>query len=63
VRDDYDRIFTPNVTRAILGQRFDQLFGRDQGLMIGDGQVWFDHVCANTQCSPPGPVRITAVNP
>ena len=63
VRADYDRIFTPNVTQAILGQRSDRLFGRDQGLMVGDGQVWFDHVCTNPQCSPPGPVRITAVNP
>jgi hypothetical protein len=63
VRGDYDRIFTPNVTRAILGQRFDRMFGRDQGLMIGDGQVWFDHVCINARCSPPGPVRITAMNP
>jgi hypothetical protein len=62
VRADYDRIFTPKVTQAILGQRFDRLFGRDQGLMIGDGQVWFDHICANTQCSPPGPVRIKAIN-
>jgi hypothetical protein len=63
VRDDYDRIFTPKVTQAILGQRFDRLFGRDQGLMIGDGEIWFDHVCTNTQCSPPGPVRIMTVNP
>lgn len=63
VRADYDRIFTPDVTQAILGQRFDQLFGRDQGLMIGSGQIWFDHICTNPQCSPPGPVRITAVNP
>ena len=63
VRADYDRIFTPRVAQAILGQRFDRLFGRDQGLMIGDGQIWFDHVCANSACSPPGPVRIKAVNP
>ena len=57
VRGDYDRIFTARVTRAILNQRLDRLFGRDQGLMIGDGQVWFDHV------SPSGPVRIRAINP
>jgi hypothetical protein len=62
VRADYDRIFTPKVTQAILAQRFDRLFGRDQGLMIGDGEVWFDHICTNTRCSPPGPVRIKAVN-
>lgn len=63
VRADYDRIFTPAVTQAILTQRADRLFGRDQGLMIGTGQVWFDHVCTNSACYPPGPVRITAVNP
>ena len=62
VRRDYDRIFTPPVTRAILNQRFDRLFGRDLGMAIGDGQVWFDYTCPNAQCTPPGPVRITAIN-
>jgi hypothetical protein len=62
VRADYDRIFTPKVRKAILAQRFEQLFGRDQGVMIGDGEVWFHHVCSNTTCSPPGPVRIIAIN-
>jgi len=63
VRANYDQVFTPQVRQAILNQKFDRLFGRDQGLMIGDGQVWFDHTCPNAQCSPPGPVRITAINP
>jgi len=58
VRADYDKIFTRSVRQAILRQTFGRLFGRDQGVMIGNGQVWFDHVG-----SPPGPVRITAVNP
>ena len=62
VRAGYDQIFTPQVRQAILAQRHDRLFSRDQGLMIGNGQVWFDHICTNAQCSPPGPVRITAVN-
>jgi hypothetical protein len=62
VARDYDRIFTPEVRRAVLDQRFDRLFGRDQGVMIGDGEIWFDHSCTNAECSPPGPVRITAVN-
>ena len=60
---DYSRIFTPQVRRAILDQRFSQLFGRDQGVMIGNGEVWFDHSCPNAKCSPAGPVRIKAVNP
>jgi hypothetical protein len=63
VEEDFDRIFTPNVKRAIIGQRSDQLFVRDQGAMIGDGEVWFDQTCPNSECSPPGPVRIKAVNP
>jgi hypothetical protein len=57
VERDYDRIFTPAVRQAILNQRFESLFGRDQGVMIGNGQVWFDHVG-----SARGPVRITAIN-
>jgi hypothetical protein len=60
---DYDSIFTPRVRSAILSQRFENLFGRDQGVMIGDGAVWFDHMCRTPACSPPGPVRIKAINP
>ena len=63
VERDFDRIFTPQVTRAILNQKTGQLFVRDQGAMIGDGEVWFDHTCSNATCSPAGPIRIKAVNP
>ena len=63
VERDFERIFTPKVRRAILGQRADRLFVRDQGAMIGDGELWFDRTCPNATCSPPGPVRIMAVNP
>jgi len=61
---NYDLIFTPRVRQSILDQRFDRLFGRDQGVMIGAGEVWFDHVCTKgTACSPPGAVRILSINP
>lgn len=63
VERDFDRIFTPKVRRAILGQRADKLFVRDQGAMIGDGEVWFDATCPNRSCTPTGPVRIRAINP
>jgi hypothetical protein len=62
VRRDFDTIFTPRVRQAILAQRADRLFVRDVGAMIGDGEVWFDHVCSDSSCSRPGPVRITAIN-
>jgi hypothetical protein len=63
IQRDFDRIFTPKVRRAILAQRADQLFTRDQGTMIGDGEVWFDQTCPNSACTAVGPVRIIAVNP
>ena len=63
VQADFDRIFTPGVKKAILAQRFDRLFGRDQGVMIGSGKVWFDHLCLGGDCNRLGPVRIKAVNP
>ena len=62
VRQAYDDIFTPHVRQAILAQNPDHLFGRDLGWTLGNGEVWFDHVCLNDSCSRLGPVRITAVN-
>lgn len=63
IQRDFDRIFTPRVTRAILDQQADRLFINYQGAMIGDGQVWFDRTCPNASCSPAGPVRIRSINP
>ena len=56
VERDFDRIFTPQVRRAILNQSPDQIFSRDIGAMVGDGELWFDRTA-------PGQVRIIAVNP
>jgi hypothetical protein len=41
---DYPLIFTSRVRGAILEQSMDNLFTRDQGAMIGGGEVWFDYV-------------------
>ena len=60
---DFERIFTPRVRQAALGQRAERLFRNSQGAMVGDGQVWFDVTCSNPSCEPPGPVRIKAINP
>ena len=53
---DFDRIFNARVKRAILAQSAQQLFTRDIGAMVGDGELWFDR-------TSPGQVRIIAVNP
>jgi hypothetical protein len=63
VHHDFSRIFTARVKKAILRQRADRLFVRDQGAMVGSGEIWFARTCANPQCTPPGPVKITSVNP
>lgn len=63
VERDFDRVFTAKVRRAVLNQRSDKLFVRDQGAMVGDGELWFRETCSNSNCSPAGPVRIVAVNP
>jgi hypothetical protein len=56
VERDFGRIFTPAVRRAVLAQAPDQLFSRDIGAMVGDGELWLDH-------TSPGVVKIIAVNP
>ena len=63
VERDFDLIFTANVRRAIVAQKPDRLFVRDQGAMVGNGELWFDHVCVDDECSSRGPVRLKAVNP
>lgn len=63
VERDFDRIFTPKVKRAVLAQSPRQLFSRDIGAMVGDGELWFDHRCLTAACSSSDAVQIIAVNP
>lgn len=37
----YDAIMTPKITDAIAAQTYATLFANAQGVMIGDGEVWF----------------------
>ena len=63
VERDFGKIFTAKVRRAIVRQRADRLQVRGEGVMVGGGAIWFGRVCPGNTCSPPGPVRIKAVNP
>jgi hypothetical protein len=38
---NYDKIVTAAVRTAVKNQKFDALFCRDQGCMVGNGKVWF----------------------
>jgi hypothetical protein len=37
----YEQIFTPQVAKAVISQTPDCLFANSDGVMIGDGEVWF----------------------
>jgi hypothetical protein len=56
------QILTPKVLGAIQAQTYAGLFANAQGVMIGDGEVWFSSVCQDTRCRD-STVRITAFNP
>ncbi len=53
---DYDKIVTPKVKQAVAGQTYATLFANWQGVMIGDGEVWFSGVGKDNA------VKITAIN-
>lgn len=53
---DYDKIMTSKVRHAIANQTYAGLFANWQGVMIGDGEVWFSGVGGNAK------IRITAIN-
>jgi hypothetical protein len=57
VSQDFDRIFSERVRRAILEEAPDRLSISGDGAEIGDGEVTFG------RSSPVGSVRIVAVNP
>lgn len=37
---EYDQIMTTEVKKALANQRLDDLFIRDQGVMVGNGEIW-----------------------
>ena len=37
----YDRVFDAEVRKALAAQRPGELFANYQGVMVGDGQIWF----------------------
>ena len=51
----YPSLMTANVREAILKQSQECLFGNDQGVMIGNGQIWF-------QPEPSGKMKIITIN-
>jgi hypothetical protein len=48
---NYERILTPALRKAIAAQKFDDVMVNQQGVMIGDGQVWLNGTCLDAACS------------
>jgi hypothetical protein len=42
LKKDFPSIFTSKVLTAITSQKFEELFCRDQGAMVGDGEAWLN---------------------
>ena len=41
---NYARVFTPEVKAAVAAAKADNLFARDQGVMIGNGEIWMNEI-------------------
>ena len=57
----YPSIFTPEVKQALQSQKAAELFRRDQGAMVGNGQVWISGICSDKTCSHVQ-IRVITVN-
>ncbi|WP_401743315.1 hypothetical protein [Stenotrophomonas geniculata] len=48
---NYEKIITPAVVKAVSEQDFGKVFVNQQGVMIGDGQVWLNGTCLDQACT------------
>lgn len=57
----YDHIFSDKIVTAIEKQTYAALFANDQGIMIGDGEVWINGNCLDHDCKKQA-VKIITIN-
>lgn len=64
-RKDFARrfpsVFDARISEAVRKQTFENLFTNSQGVMIGDGEVWFSGVCEGTADDPCSKQRIRVI--
>ncbi len=58
----YHDVFTPGIVSAIQNQTYETLFAKDEGVMIGDGEVWFSEVLTDEATPKSLGLKITAIN-
>ena len=56
------QIMTPKVIEAIQAQAFGGIFANSDGVMIGNGEVWFSGICGVSSCADAA-IKITAIHP
>lgn len=48
----YDKIFNNRLVKIILGQKYEDLFAKDTGIMVGPhGELWYSGICTVNDCS------------
>ncbi len=58
----YPKFVTDNWRKAVLRQKYEDLFVNWQGVMIGRGEIWFSGVCKDKSCSR-SELKIIAISP
>ncbi|MFC5386810.1 hypothetical protein ACFPLB_12650 [Aquamicrobium segne] len=53
---DYDQVITAKVKHALQGQTYETLFANWQGVMVGQGEIWFSGV------GDADVIKVTAIN-
>ncbi|XSG82578.1 MAG: hypothetical protein ACPW61_02020 [Methyloligella sp. ZOD6] len=53
---DYETVITPEVKQAVAQQTYGTLFANWQGVMIGDGEIWFSGIGDDNK------IKIIAIN-
>lgn len=57
----YSRIIDAHIIETVRNQKYAELFANYQGVMIGNGEIWFSGVCLDPKCKNTV-VKIIAVN-
>ncbi len=61
--DAFDKVMPPHVLKAIVDQTYETLFVNDEGVMIGNGEVWFSMTMSDDAVPEPIGIKVTAINP
>ena len=46
----YQEFMTPDISKAIVGTKYADLFVNNKGVMFGNGQAWINGICTDDQC-------------